>query len=77
MKKKTLIVLRLPSDWHYYSNEHGEGKAIDFLLEAKLVVSWTPSRYHFANGKLETAPRMPLERVSLGFVRRACDLTNL
>jgi hypothetical protein len=67
----------LPSDWYYCLNEHGEGKGIDFPIKAKPRVSWSPSRYCKMNGKLQKAPRMPIEKVSLHFVRKACGIQNL
>lgn len=66
----------LPSDWYYQRNEHGEGRAIEFPIKAKPIVAWSTSRCHVVNGKLQKRPRMPIERVSLHCVRRACDTTN-
>ena len=67
----------LPSDWYCCLNEHGEGKGIDFPIKAKPMVSWSPSRYCKMNGKLQKAPRIPIEKVSLHFVRKACGIQNL
>lgn len=64
----------LPSDWFYVLNEHGEGTTIDFPIKAKPIISWSPCRYHKNNNKLQKAPRMPVERVSLYFLRKACSL---
>lgn len=67
----------LPCDWYYNLNQHGQGTAIDFPVKAKPVVSWSASRYNVINGKLEKAARMPLEKISVSIVKRACDINNI
>jgi hypothetical protein len=64
----------LPNDCFFILNEHGEGTTIDFPIKAKPIISWSPSRYHEHNNKLQRAPRMPIERVSFYFLRKACSL---
>ena len=67
----------LPCDWYYYLDQHGQGMAVDFPVKAKPVLSWSPSRYHSVNGKLEKAQRMPIEKISLTFVKKACDIHSI
>lgn len=69
--------LGLPNDWFYILNQHGEGIAIHFPIKAKVKVSWSPSRFVLRNGKLEVAPRIPLEKVTNKLVKRACNIDNI
>lgn len=69
--------LGLPDDWFYILNDHGEGKAIQFPIKAKAIVSWSPSRFVSRNGKLEISPRVPLEIVTIDLVKRACNIDNI
>ncbi len=67
----------LPDDWFYTLNEHGEGFAVLFPIKAKPKVSLSPSRFVSRNGKLEKAQRIPLEKVTIDFVKRACNVDNI
>jgi hypothetical protein len=66
--------LGLPADWFYVLNQHGEGMAIRFPIKAKAIVSWTPSMFVSNNGTLELAPRIPLEKITIDFPKRACNI---
>ena len=67
----------LPEDWFYTLNQHGEGIAIDFPIKAKTVLSWTPLNYVGKNGKLDIAPRIPIEKIKIEFAKRACNINNV
>ena len=67
----------LPADWFYVLNQHGEGMAIRFPIKAKALVAWTPSRFVSNNGTLELAPRNPLEKITIDFAKRACNIDNI
>jgi hypothetical protein len=67
----------LPNDWFYTLNAHGEGMAIDFPIKAKPVLSWTPSKFVEKNGKLVKGERMPIEKIVIVFVKRACNINNV
>ena len=67
----------LPSDWYYLLNEFGEGKAIDFPIKAGSTVSWSKLTYQHINGKLQKSPRVPVEKICVHILRRACDISNL
>jgi hypothetical protein len=67
----------LPVNWWYYFNNHGEGRAIDFPLKAKPVLSWSPAHFFKKDGKLCLASRFPMEKISITIVKRACDLDNI
>ena len=67
----------LPPDWYYWLDQHGERKSIDFPMKAKPTVSWTTSKYIMNNGKLVKAPKLPVEKISLTIVKRACDINSV
>lgn len=67
----------LPSHWYYVLNEHGEGTTIDFPVKAKPVLSWTASHYIVKNGKLEMAPKIPIEKVCMTIPKKACNVDNI
>lgn len=67
----------LANDWYYLLNEHGEGSKIDFPIKARAAVSWSKLRYHHSDGKLQKSPRLPIEKVSLHILKKACDVSNL
>ena len=68
----------LPPDWWYYLNQHGEGKKIDFPMNIKAIVSWSPKKkYICKGGKFEDGPRFPIEKLSVSFARLPCNERNL
>ena len=67
----------LPKNWWYFMNENGEGKAVDFPMKVKPVLSWSPLTFVVDKGKLSKAPRMPLEKLKLYILKRPCNVNNL
>ena len=67
----------LPNDWWYYLNQDGEGIAIDFPFKAKAILSWSPQKFVKKDSKLVKVARLPMEKVCLTIIRRACNTDNL
>ena len=63
----------LPENWWYYLDLHGGGKAIDFPLKMKPVLSGTPIQYIKEKGKLKKAPRAPVEKLKIHICKRAIN----
>ena len=63
----------LPENWWYYLDLHGEGKAVDFPLKMKPVLSWTLIQYIKEKGKLKKAPRAPVEKLKIHICKRAIN----
>lgn len=42
----------LPNHWWYYLDCHGQGRAINFPIKVKPVLSWTPRHFISNNSKL-------------------------
>ena len=47
---------------------------MDFPIKAKTVLSWTASHYIVNEGKLQGAPKIPVEQISLTIAKKACNL---
>ena len=79
MKKKTLVtwIYRKHGGWWYNLDNNGEGRAINFPIKIKPLLSWTPKRYVVQNGKLMQAERTPVEKAKIHFARRACSAETL
>ncbi|CAB4012183.1 Hypothetical predicted protein [Paramuricea clavata] len=69
--------LDLPETWWYYLDHHGEGKALNFRIKMKSILSWTPKRFIFEDGQLKQAKRLPIIRVKIHFCKRACNVETL
>lgn len=67
----------LPEHWWYYLDEHGEGRAVDFPIKIKPLLTWSPAHHIKRAGRLVKAPRFPIEKLSVTMVKRACNLQNL
>ena len=67
----------LPENWFYTLNQLGEGIKVKFPMKAKPIVSWTSSTFMSKNGKLEVAPKIPIEKISIMFVKAACNFDNI
>ena len=57
----------------YYSDAHGQGKAIGFPLEMKAYLGNSPEYFIVLVGKLIQALTIPLEVVSLTINTKACS----
>jgi hypothetical protein len=67
----------LPDYWWYYLDQHGEGKALDFPIKIKPVVSWSPIQYIVKSGKFVKASRFPVEKLCITIAKRACNIDNI
>lgn len=67
----------LPMYWWYYLDMHGEGKAVDFPLKIKPVLTWSPAHHYRKGGKLVQASQFPMEKLCITLIKRACDIDNL
>ncbi len=67
----------LPDDWFYTLNEHGEGFTVQFPIKAKPKDVLSSSGFVSRSGRLEKAQRIPLEKVTIDFVKRACNVDNI
>jgi len=67
----------LPDYWWYYLNDHGQGQAVKSPLKIKPVISWSSRHNMYKDGKLVPAPRMPIEKLCVHILRRACGSNNL
>ena len=77
-QKDDLHKLALPYHWWYYFDKNGEGQAIDFPIKIKAVIGWTQAHYMCLNkDSIVQAPRMPLEKLSISIVKKACNVQNL
>lgn len=56
---------------------HGEGKAVDFPLKIKPVLTWSPAHHYRKGGKLVQASPFPMEKLCITLIKRACDIDNL
>ena len=69
----------LPSHWWYYMNQHGTGRVIDFSLKIRPFLSQTSTK-DFVVGGNETIVKAPIlytEKLSIHFVKRACNANNI
>jgi hypothetical protein len=67
----------LPDYWWYYLDQHGEGKALDFPIKIKPIVSWSPIQYIVKSGKFVKASRFPVEKLCITIAKRACNIDNI
>lgn len=67
----------LPENWWYYLNDNAEGIAVDFPLKCKPVLSWSPNTFIKKDGKLCKAARIPVEKICITVIRKACDADHL
>ena len=67
----------LPSYWHYYLNELGQGIVVHFPLKLKQVLKFSKKRLICSNGVLKQAHVSPVENVLITVNMRACDRHNI
>ncbi|CAB3980606.1 Hypothetical predicted protein, partial [Paramuricea clavata] len=67
----------LPENWWYHINQNGEGIAVDLPLKAKPMLSWSSVNFMKKNGKLCRAARIPVEKICLTVVRKACNAEHV
>ena len=71
--EKDFSRLCLPSFWHYYLNQLGQGVAVNFPVKLKSVLKMSRKRFIVSNGKLGQAPMSPVEKLIITINRKACD----
>ena len=67
----------LPEHWWYYLDEHGEGRAVYFPIKIKPLLTWSLAHHIKRAGRLVKAPRVPIQKLSVTMMKRACNLQNL
>ena len=69
----------LPNHWHYTLNLHGEGTAIDFPIKIRPFVGKLSTKDFIvgANGTIDKAPILYIEKLSIYFVKRACNSRSI
>ena len=69
----------LPNHWYYYLNQHGEGRAVNFPIKVRPFLSKSSAKYFVVgdNGTLNRAPILYNEKLSVYFVKRACNTNNI
>lgn len=72
-EKEDFSRLCLPSFWHYYLNQLGQGVAVNFPVKLKSVLKMSRKRFIVSNGKLGQAPMSPVEKLVITINRKACD----
>ena len=68
-----------PNHWYYVLNQHGEGAAVDFPMKVKPFLSKSGAKNFIVdnNGTLCKAPISYVEKISIYFVKRACNVSNI
>ena len=59
----------LSERWWYYLDEHGEGKAVDFPIKTKPLLTWSPAPHIRRAGRLVKAPQFLREKLSVTMVK--------
>lgn len=77
LEKDDFVKFNLPEFWHYFMNEHGEGRTIDFPIRAKPCLGKSSKRWVIREGKLCEAPVTPIETVAWFIPRRPCNANNI
>lgn len=69
----------LPNHWHYVLNLHGEGNAIDFPIRVRPFLGRLSAKDFVVrpNNTLTKAPILYVEKLSVYFVKRACNSDNV
>lgn len=69
----------LPSQWYYFLNQHGEGVAIDFPVKVRPFFSRSAAKDFVVgyDGTLKKAAILYCEKLSVYFVKRACNINNI
>jgi hypothetical protein len=69
----------LPNHWYYVLNQHGEGAAVDFPMKVRPLLGKAGAKNFIVddNGTLCKAPISYIEKISIYFVKRACNVSNI
>lgn len=58
-------------------SNNGEGRAIDFPLKIKPLLSWSPAPSYVKEGTVCKSPRFPLEKICVTVVKKPYNMDNL
>ena len=69
----------LPNHRHYCINEHGQGKTIDFPVKLKPYLAKVSTKDYLPGDNSSIVKAQPIycEKLSVYFVKRACNTNNL
>ena len=69
----------LPNHWYYFLNERGQGTAVDFPVRVRPFLGKSSAKDFIVgdNGELKKAPIIYTEKLSVYFVKRACNIDNV
>lgn len=69
----------LPTHWYYFLDLHGEGTAVEFPIQVRPFLSKSGAKNFVVgdDGTLTKAPIMHSEKLSIYFVKRACNINNI
>jgi hypothetical protein len=69
----------LPTHWFYVMDLHGEGTVVDFLIRVRPFLSKLGAKNFIVgeDGNLTNAPIVYSEKLSIYFVKRACNVNNI
>jgi hypothetical protein len=69
----------LPTHWFYVMDLHGEGTVVDFLIRVRPFLSKSGAKNFIVgeDGNLTNAPIVYSEKLSIYFVKRACNVNNI
>ena len=63
----------LPSFWHYYLNQLGQGVAVEFPVKLHSVLRMSKKCFIMSNSGLEQAPLFLVHKVTITINRKVCD----
>lgn len=70
LDKADFASLNLPLGWDQCLDKNGDGVAIQYPVRIDPHLSWSAQRLASYNGELVDKPRMPLEKLTIDFVRK-------
>jgi len=65
-----------PQCWYQCLDKNGDGVEIEFPIRLQLHFSWSPKRRTCQNGVLTETRRMPLEKLSIDFLRKPFSIST-
>ena len=64
------------NSWDQCLDKNGDGVRIKFPIKVHVNLSWSPNISAVENGTLVNPPRMPLEKLTIDFVRQPFSILN-
>ena len=62
--------------WDECLDKNGDGVRIQFPLKVHQTLAWSPKTFAVEDGVLVNPPRMPIEKLSIDFVRQPFSILN-